>query len=388
MMHGVTAGCIIPPAMKTAGKLRFELVVIAALLLSSGALAESNPATAPSLSLSGGFTASLYDSDRDQSELTGVLLGIKYKQELATGLTAKFDAGAQLDTGSSQIAYNNDFAPQQRLLLSEASLKWSPLAGLDFSAGTLNQAQNHSSLLLSEVAFPGAEQDFVFSPFKGAHLGVRAEEAVPTSAMLSPLVTESVGMPYFFAGQVQGGYASRSFDASASFGGFAFGQLSADVAQDSRFRGNTVEGIGSAGAQFVYDYQGIEAQYRLGVAVSSWATLRLEGSYILNLAAPEGQNAGFQTSLASEFKASSSLVITPRFSVFCNESDSSPALYSDRYIGHNNVQGISAGLSARIPKQQLSFEARWAWATVIDTDPYQSDLNVVIFRMVKSYALF
>ena len=340
-----------------------------------------------SLMGSGGLIGSGYNDGRDQSQLTGVQLNFKYMNMLDDNLLVKIEAGVQLEAGHSQIVYNDDYQNQQRFMLTEASLKWNPIKEVDLKVGTLNQPQNHSLLLLSEVSFPGLEQNAQVK-LGNFQLGARGEQAVPTSAMYSPMMSQSPGVPYFLSGQLNGGYATDAVKATAAVGVFEFGQLSPDVAQDSRFRGNTVTGLGSQGAQFVYNYQGVESMCQVAVPLGSAVTPRLSGSYVLNTAAPAGKNAGFLAVAGTEVKPGANIVLTPQFKVFRNESDSSPAYYNDRTIGHNNVRGFAAGLSAALPGSSLSFEAFWSSGSPINQNPYQSNFNIVTFKMVKSYALF
>ena len=336
---------------------------------------------------SGGLIASGYNDGRDQSQLTGVQLNFKYMNMLDDNLLAKIEAGVQLETGHSQIVYNDDYQNQQRFMLTEASLKWNPLKEVDLKVGTLNQAKNHSPLLLSEVSFPGVEQNAQVT-FGNFQLAARGEQAVPTSALYSPMMSQSPGVPYFMSGQLNGMYSTDTIKASAALGVFEFAQLSPDVAQDSRFRGNTVTGLGSQGAQFVYNYQGVESLCQVAVPLSSVVMPSLAASYVLNTAAPSGQNAGFLVVAGTELKPTTNIVLTPQFKFFRNESDSAPAYYNDRTIGHSNVRGFAAGLSAALPGSSLSFEAFWSSGSPINQNPYQSDFNIVTFKMVKSYALF
>ncbi|RYZ94887.1 MAG: hypothetical protein EOP11_25745, partial [Proteobacteria bacterium] len=96
------------------------------------------------------------DDSLSSSKTVGVAGIVHLTHELSSNLQARFFGGVLLETGSSSALFTNEFEPRSRLLMQEASLRWSFLKSFSLVGGVLDQRHHGSPLLVESGSFPAA----------------------------------------------------------------------------------------------------------------------------------------------------------------------------------------------------------------------------------------
>ena len=103
-----------------------------------------------------GFKSDVVDGDDKEARVFGLDLNVLGKLNITPYIEGKIDAGLILETGSNKdLGIASDYEPTQSVYLNEATLTWSPLELIDLKAGSLNQKELNSPLLVVG-SFPGA----------------------------------------------------------------------------------------------------------------------------------------------------------------------------------------------------------------------------------------
>jgi hypothetical protein len=336
-----------------------------------------------------GFIANSYSNGVDQSLGTGFGFDGVLRHELSSGLYMNIDASALTSVGYSQIVYVNAAAPAASLMLNEASLEFQPVHLFKLRAGALNQSAYNDPIFLNSIAFPGAEETLKFD-FDKFSLAFQSEQAIPTSSTTAPVETQTYGVPSFFLSRVEMSSRGRTgLLGSAHVGYFAFNNLPAEVAQESRLLGNTVSGLGVQGAQFAYNYAGYESGVNLRfVTAGSSLTPMVYGNWVNNLQVPASMGQGLLGGVGLGMQLTGDLTLTPRFELFELDSDSSPAFYNVTMYGHNNYAGESAVISLAFAKSKINVDARFSAGQLIDPSPFQTNFVLVGLNLSKGYDFF
>lgn len=246
-------------------------------------------------------------------------------------------------------------------------------------------------LFASTISFPGAQEALDLYSDSSGKFQILAEEAIPTSQLTTPQPTLDQGVPSFLAAGAQWKFGQASADpVNGSLHGryFSFNNLPGSVAQESRFRGNSVSGTGGQDAEFLYEYQGVEAAANFKFNLSNDFKPFVQGTGIMNLDAPTGQNQGYSAELGFEVRVSPKVIFTPAVEYFSIDSDVAPAFYNDRAYGHTNYQGLAFSTQITLPHSGLTALVRYASATIIQSNPYQNNFSLVTIQLGKSYAIY
>lgn len=360
--------------------------------VASGSEVSSAPLKQSSLWVKVGFLGDFYNDSYNSNQRSGLSVQFLGEYRFYDHLSANVDVGVLAETGNAQIVYNNDFQTKQGLGLAEAALNYHPIAPLNLRVGAFDQGKFENSMLFTRgISFPGLQQNLQFAFDSEWKLSFYSEEAIPSSTQLTPVPTQNNGTPTFFLGgaKVQWGDPDRSTWSSALHGSyFAFSNLPDSVAQDSRFRGNTVLGLGGQAAAFYYDFQGFEGsfsfKYRTEFGLSPFVKL----SAIENTQAPSGHDIGRIFTGGSELNLSDKLTLIPSFDLFQIDSDVAPSFYNDSGYGHTNYQGFAIQTTIQLPSTGLYATVRYANANAIQVNPYQNNFNLISIQIGRNYEIF
>lgn len=345
------------------------LLTTLALFLHSFALAAPKSDAKWKVGLFGRST----DDDLSSSRVVGVAGLIRLRHEFNPNLDALFLGGVVLETGSSSSLFTDEYEPSTRMFLGEASIGWRIFEPFQIRAGALNQSHHASPLYLDGGTFPAALAVLSTTNEVGWMARFDVQAAIPTSKRLSTKNTGKEDIPSLFTQKIIAGWegAPEEFSFLARATHFEFQNLTRGMAQDSRFYGNTINGIGS-GSRFVYQYQGYEAGFDSRIPLGFLGLAGLGGSFLQNLDGPKGYDQG-QYGYADLQWSFNTFRLRPRVEYYRNEGDSSPAFYSSSDFGHNNRKGYGASLKLELPNPGLDIELRARRARLIEPRTFQRD---------------
>ena len=286
-------------------------------------------------------------------------------------------AGIQLETGNSSSLFTDEYKPESKLLLQEASLNIKAHESLTLRAGALDQSHHESPLLIAGGTFPAALGKLSLQ--KNAWtFSLDAQQAIPTGENLTNKSTGKEATPLLFTSKGKISFASENFKAKLRSSLFRFDKLTRGIAQDSRFYGNTVSGI-AGGASFFYEYQGYEFGGEISAPLSQKIESKWGASHIENTKGPKNNNRGLYGYWEVKYQGEK-FQLAPRAEYYRNEADSSPAFYSSKSFGHNNRKGYGAAVSVFLPDSKLEFTARYTSTKLIEARTFQRD-NFQFFEL-------
>ena len=328
------------------------------------------------------------------SELTeeqlGSFLKIKSHWQMQLNRQLHFHAHVAANLHSertqSNYFYKNQSSP---FSLKEAILKYTPSHWLTLRGGSLNQGRLQSQLLVAPWAFPGLFEEIHLFKGEDYTLDIFASQSIPTSQSQNTERQEREKTPAFFTS----GFAfSLPFKTRAStdtgfeklqlkFFQYEFQNLPSKSAYESGLRGNNVNQIASGQrAQFRHPFAGYNLQGQLGYKVHPQWSLHGSYEYLRNNRASSLFASGellegkiFWHSLNRKYFWESS------YGIFYNEADSSPAIYNNQYLGHNNRQGSFWKFSFHWPDYSLN--ARYWNHNTLYTTPYHGEKILFMFEL-------
>lgn len=300
-----------------------------------------------------GLTGTTVDDQQTEARVVSFSFFTNIKQTLVEGVEAQIIAGAVLETGSNESLFVDEFKPRQDLVLKEASLNYRPIEQLSLKLGALNQGEYKSPLLLTDSAFVAAKESLDFEV--GDYIfGIFLTQSVPSNHFLTNrLGSVDEGAPSLLMEGVRIHLAGDVMFFKAQAMRFQYNNLSANVAYSSQFLGNSTGGSSQSTTFFLYDYQGYNASFEMGINLSEQINLNFRGQYLYNDKAPDGRNKGTLISAGLEVNHFNVSV-----EYFDNESDASPAFYNSPLYGHNDRNGFGAGVAWLLPKKATQFYLR------------------------------
>jgi len=325
------------------------------------------------------------------SLLAGFSASATLKHSVDEDVEARLLGGVSLAKGSAQGLHKNEYEAPNGLWLGEAVVAWQVFGPLSLEGGAVAQSSHGSALLLRSLAFPGLVQKLSLGSLSG-YIDLSAEQAIPTAdAVYASGVTELPTTPLLLVETLRVGMeSSNHIKAELSARRFDFSHLSRVAAADGRALGNSVTGVGTAGAEFMYGFGGVEFG---GSLQGEWtvgpARLRpvLSGALLTNLLAPAGKNTGTLVGVSLRTQLGDRWAFTPSLDVFSNASDASPAAYNSRDFGHNNMRGLRLGLKLEGLRSGWILDGNFTQTDVLTTTPFQSGAKVFQISIGRTYAL-
>jgi hypothetical protein len=318
------------------------------------------------------WKAGLYGRSTDDkfssSKTVGTFALARIDHDISDSLQAFFLGGVALETGSSSALFTDEFEPKSHFLLTEASLNWNPWTPLDLRMGALDQSHHNSEILMAGGTFPAAIGTLNFEN-EGWLIHLDAQGAILTSRTFSTRATGKENTPSLATQKVEAGYSSKNAHFLLRGTHFEYRNLTRGMAQDSRFYGNTISGIGNA-SNFVYNYQGFEGGPEIRIPFSKNLFLDFGGSRVLNTKGPKGNNVGIHGFSEIRYE-SKEFSLAPKIEIYKNENDSVPAYFSSSEFGHNNRKGIGASVRLILPSVEIELKARRS--KLIEPRTFQKD---------------
>lgn len=348
---------------------------ITTLLLASATSASAEESGEPRTKAE--WKAALYGRSTDDSQSASRTAGaagiVRLQHRLHESLEAFLQGGASFESGSASSLFTNEFEPRSRLFLQEASLRWRAWGPASLKAGALDQQHHQSPLLISGGTFPAAMAILDWRPEGGWLVKLDGQAAIPTSRTLSTRATGKETTPTLFTQKIVLGWSDPEAGAHSLLRAsrFQYRNLTRGIAQDSRFYGNTVTGIGAA-SRFRYAYEGFEAGPDLSWRLFKGLSLQLGGSYLQNTSGPRSTDEGAYAYAGLEIQTET-FSLAPKFEWYRNQADSAPAFFNSAEFGHNNRKGAGASLKLALPKAGIEIELKGRRTRLLNSSAFQRD---------------
>ncbi|MDC1174273.1 hypothetical protein OAT67_02685 [Bacteriovoracaceae bacterium] len=364
--------------IKSKNLVLFSSLLFASTNTASKGLIKSDVST---LNFSAGLSATSVQETFVNAKLVSFKLRLKGSHQLYEALDASFEVGANLESGSNNAQFINEFEPSKNWTLKEAKVSWQPISFFNVQLGALNQKHLNNPLLVGGNAFASAKQK-VSIPFTPDHeIYFESEQAIPNNQSLSERIGQTnQGNPQFMHHRLGAKLDGNVLSIKGSVGKWNYTGLSSGVAFRSLFLGNSTNGGDSSTSKFIYGYSGISAYSEVSSQLSDMLSLNLEGQYLYNDKAPEGRNKGNRLKFGLGIYGHE---IFGEF--FRNESDSSVAFYNAGLYGHNNKEGVAAGISGKLKTSKLSYLFRMSEMKKIKSSLYQNDTTRFDLSLTKNF---
>jgi len=327
-----------------------------------------------------GLLALTVDDQQTEARVVSFSMFGDIVQTVLPDLEAHIIAGAILETGSNESLFVDEFKPRQDLVLKEASLKYKPIDQILLKAGALNQGEYNSPLLLTDSAFVGAKEELNFE-IADYRFGFFLAQSVPSNHFLTNrLGSVDEGAPSLLMEGISMHLGGDVMFFKAQAMRFKYNNLSANVAYNSQFLGNSTGGSSTSTTFFLYDFQGYNANFNLGFNLGDDFSLGLKGHYLFNDKAPDKRNTGYLVGINFEvggFKLD--------LEYFDNQSDSAPAFYNSALYGHNDRDGYGGGLTWKIAKEATKIYFR-AYKLNTNQQILMSDSTRVFAGLERSFS--
>ncbi|MGB0452131.1 MAG: hypothetical protein ACPGJV_00340 [Bacteriovoracaceae bacterium] len=329
------------------------------------------------------FKSSLKASSRNsltvKKRVLSLVPELKLLYKIDEDLHFKAYVGANLEAGSNDSLYIDEFAPENEVFIKEGKLKYSPFQFIALDFGILNQAQYQSPLFLSDIGFAGVQENLYFK-FSNFFLKFHFQQSIPSNQTLSTRIGEvDEGTPRLYSETVSLGFKTDTTFLSVSYTHFAFNNLAGSVAYQSRFMGNSVSGTGLEGANFLYSFKGHSSNINFKLKMNIFR-LWAYGQYTHNDEAPTSRSDGYLGGLVIGTTSFQGLVESYR-----NETDVVPAYYNSSFYGHNNYEGRVFGLKIHNLPKLLEFKFRYIQSSLIEDNLYQADFDAYRLDITKSF---
>jgi hypothetical protein len=257
---------------------------------------------------------------------------------------------------------------------------------LELSAGALNQQATSSSILLGDLAFPGARAKGLYSFLPGNSVAIFAQYAVPTSATLSSNSKDFEKIPSFTSvGWLSEG--RMGIVVTKTMGQyFEFSDLPSSVAGDSASLGNsTTSSSTSSLHNFLFSYRGYNLSLFSTLEISSQLSFGFKAQGVRNLGALSNLSEGYSAQLLGTLRLSDSS-LSPYYEYFRIEPDATVAYYTSRLYQTNRI-GSHGGLSLQF-KNLFTVSASGGVRDALFESAIQTRENFYVLKLETLYAPF
>ena len=289
-----------------------------------------------------GLEGFLLNSRTDFTEV----IRTRVNSKIITRFTESFSAEAEFElltgTGSIQKIYQRigetEGVTQREVLLSYKATNWLTIRG-----GVINQRFLDAPLLLTKIPFPSIVENVELFKGEEHHLSLIFQQAIPTtfSDSHSIYTQELTKTPLLITKSFFWNYNPKSFY-KINFKGtfFHYNPLPSDIAAQSWFYGNSIEG--EPATTFKYRYTGFHIGLEPSFQIFPNLGLKIKIHYINNISKmKEGDhfNQGELYSIQLPFDVTENIRIIPIFEYFTNQSNASVGYYNSERYGHSNRTG-------------------------------------------------
>jgi hypothetical protein len=272
------------------------------------------------------------------------------------------------------------------LYLKEAGIHWLVLKGTALSAGALNQATNHSEILVGAQAFPAVRGEMEIFSLGNFKTVFTVEQAIPTSSSLSTNTAGVEATPRFLSASLAFNYETPKYFSKTRFGAFSYDNLPSAVAYQSALRGNTVKSLTESESLFVYQYEGFEALTILRFPVMRGWDLTSSASYLQNTKALSELSHAYAFSAGSEFFLVGRKSLEVTLTGFRIEPDAAVAYFNTGKYFNTNRIGYQVETSLNFSKYNFKIGLGFTEAEVLYLNPAQSREKSLMLMLETFYA--
>lgn len=256
-------------------------------------------------------------------------------------------ANMSLEAGSSEASTRNIYQVQNHFSLKEANIektfeKW------NLQLGTLYQKIWNQSLLVGSTGFLGLKESYRIN----SNFNISAQQSIANNQSLSSRIGKiNEQSPSFFFYQLNYSKENKNNLVNINIGSFNYQHLSSSVAHQSRFLGNTINGISNKTSKFSYEFNGfaLNSSYTVKSFLNSFT---FYGQYLNNTSAFKDTNQAYLLGFSGSTKLKNQQELSFGIEKYKKEADSAPAYYSDlNYI--NNSIGARLNLKWTVGLQSL-----------------------------------
>lgn len=315
-------------------------------------------------------TATAQYADMGSDQTTGIFrLEFAYQHQFFNELKFKADVHLALNAQRSQTIIPSEVF-EDGFRLRQAMVQYSPISQITLGLGVVNQHRNFHPirLLLDDRGFPGAMQQaqFQVADWKWT---LFAQQSVPTSQSMDFERQQKEALPLYLSEGVKADWNLKENVTLSAFGlHYAFENMPSVVAYNGSMLGNTAPGATASLAQFAYQFDGIAAGVGGEWRFHPQYSIATEYQILRNLRAPRAFNSG-GILVVRGCLCYDTIAFKPAVLQYFNESDTSPAVYSDGRFGRNNREGQGVELRVDFLKWKFSTTARYLDATTINERP-------------------
>lgn len=319
-----------------------------------------------------------------QSKFVDFKLDINSEYRLNSSLILDIQPTFRLQAGQSQSVDGADKA-ENKILLHQAAVHYTPFNNLKFSAGALNQEIMHTSLLMDDLAFPGAR---ITSLFKVGEwiTGFAVESAIPTSTSLSTNTNELEATPSLNTASFRLNFGSRkTFHWKNTFSYFAYSNLPSAVAKDSNYLGNEVIQVTASDYHFAYQFQGLEARSVGIFPIAQAFDLKLGAEYLQNQKAPSDLNSAYQIGAGGDIHINKDYDLSGFFSYYSVAPEAAVSYFNAKEFETNRIGYAAEGFLSFL-KDGFRLGLRYSDAEVMFNDRDQSRQKSIFVKLETFYA--
>lgn len=316
-----------------------------------------------------------FQEAEDEATHLNMGLHVDGKYQLSQQLHLQADVGLKLASGREQTRFAPAGEDSSRISFDQFYLNFAANDFVDFRVGAMSQKFiGVSGLVDASMSFPGFMEEF---RWKSSHWSsaLTLQQVIPASKSLDVDRREKEELPRFFSETFAVAYQSpKWWTTKVALTHFQFKDLPSVVASKSGNLGNTVIGRLSADSSFAFDFSGIASAIDFCLCGYESIKYKLNYQYLENFEADAGFNKGQSLTFGMSI-IGGGMNIQPGYTVFYNESDTSPAYYNSSGRGHNNRVGQETALNVEFPEANFRVLARYTIADVINVDPTQEELT-------------
>ena len=329
-----------------------------------------------------------FSEGKDEGTASSFRASLLFGYRLTEWARFHLDTDVTFNAGRVQTRYEDDFNPTS-LRMREGYLSFGDIEVVEFRVGALSQKDLGSDLLVyGRRAFPGVREQINVGP-PSVHLSFWAQQTMPTSYSLDTQREEREKTPTFLSETVSLVLKpTQELDAVFSVSHYQFNNLPAIVAFDSSALGNSTNGDVAANSDFKYGFEGFLISAEGCICLAGPLSFRFGGEWLQNTQAPSNANRGQLLFLEGNLRIKRLMKITPRYSAFFNESDTSPAYYNRWDLGNNNRKGLIAELAIEMTQYGFTIVSSYIQSAMINQDPFQFDKQVFMIGVETSHVSF
>lgn len=322
--------------------------------------------------------------EQSQTKFAEIKFDLRSKYILTSYLYFDLQPTLRLASGQSQTIDGAD-TMENRILLTQAAVQYTPFSFLRLSAGALNQQTLHTSLLVDEMSFPAAR---IAGILKGDNTEswLAVETAIPTSTSLSTNTKELEATPSLNTAALLLKW-QRSKENFWKMGVvyFIYNNLPSAVAQQSLLLGNMqINNVSNAQYSFLNKFQGIEASTDLQIPVLKHVDLIAQAEYIHNDQVAPSNSDAIKYTAGAKFQMTHNIDWTIKGSYFSLAPESAVAYFNAHGYETNRV-GYGAETSLAFKKEGFKLSMQYKDAEVMYINPAQSREKTMYIKLETFY---